>query len=150
MMLPSPASNIRLARRQDIAGMHRVRMAVRENRLVSTSLSEQDYAVAIESTGRGWVVELDEKIVAFAVGNANTGNIWALFVEPEHEGRGFGRQLHDVMVAWLWTQGPTHLWLTTEPGTRAERFYAAAGWRRVGTADHGEVRLELLSPANRR
>lgn len=130
--------------------MHRVRMAVRENRLVSTSISARDYVAAIESAGRGWVIELDETIVAFAVGNVETGSIWALFVEPEHQGRGYGRQLHDVVVAWLWDQGLGRLWLTTEPGTRAERFYETAGWRRVGAAAHGEVRLELVSPANSR
>jgi GNAT superfamily N-acetyltransferase len=65
--------------------------------------------------------------VAFAIGNATYGNIWALFVDPAHERRGHGRRLHDAMVAWLWSQGLRKLWLTTEPGTRAERFYTEAG-----------------------
>ncbi|WP_157994263.1 GNAT family N-acetyltransferase [Peristeroidobacter agariperforans] len=117
-------------------------MSVLENRLVSRQLSEQDYRVEIEVTGRGWVIETEGNIVAFAVGNAATGSIWALFVEPGHEGRGYGRQLHDTMVAWLWEQGHDRLWLTTESGTRAARFYEAAGWRQVGeTAD--ELRYEL-------
>lgn len=126
----------------DVPAMHRVRMSVLENRLVSRQLSEQDYRVEIEVTGRGWVIETEGNIVAFAVGNAATGSIWALFVEPGHEGRGYGRQLHDTMVAWLWEQGHDRLWLTTGPGTRAARFYEAAGWRQVGeTAD--ELRYEL-------
>jgi GNAT superfamily N-acetyltransferase len=141
---------VRQARRADIAGMHRVRMAVLENRLVSMRLSENDYVVAIESTGRGWVIEQQGAIVAFAVGNAQNASIWALFVDPGHEGQGYGRQLHDVMVAWLWEQGLDRLWLTTEPGTRADRFYELAGWQRVGSADHGEVRFELMPDARRR
>lgn len=139
---------IRQALRDDSADMHRVRMSVRENRLVSTVLSEKDYVLAIESSGRGWVIELQEGIVAFAIGNADNGSVWALFVEPAHEGKGYGRQLHDVMVAWLWEAGFDHLWLTTEPDTRAERFYEAAGWKRVGSAAHGEVRFELTRPNN--
>ena len=114
---------------------------------MSVTLSEHDYAVAIEETGRGWVVELQGRIVAFAVGNARTGNIWALFVEPGHEGKGYGRQLHDVMVAWLWEQEHNQLWLTTEPGTRAERFYQQAGWERAGSTSGGEVRFELKRPS---
>ena len=106
-------------------------------------LSERDYVVAIEATGRGWVVEAEGNIVAFAIGDATNGSIWALFVEPGHEGKGYGRQLHDIMVAWLWEQGHDRLWLSTDPGTRAERFYSAAGWERVGEADRGEVRFEL-------
>lgn len=139
-------ATLRPARREDIAAMHRVRMSVRENRLVSMSLSEADYVVAIEQTGRGWVIELAGTIVAFAVGDAHTGSIWALFVEPGHEGRGFGRQLHDQMVSWLWQQGLDRLWLSTDPGTRAQRFYEAAGWKHAGPGAHGEVRLELHRP----
>lgn len=120
-----------------------MRMAVRENRLVSTIITEDDTRRAIEESGRGWVVEAEGRVVAFAVGNATNGNIWALFVDPQHERRGYGRQLHDEMVRWLWAQGLERLWLTTERGTRAERFYEAAGWEKVGTTEQQEVRFEM-------
>lgn len=126
--------------------MHRVRMSVKENRLVSMQLTEAHYVEAIESRGRGWVVEVAGTIVAFAIGDTSDASIWALFVEPGFEGRGFGRQLHDEMVGWLWQQGHERLWLTTDPGTRAQRFYEAAGWRTVGPGTRGEVRLELHRP----
>ena len=138
--------SIRQARPSDAAQMHRVRLSVRENRLISVVLSEHDYVEAIESTGRGWVVEQQGVIVAFAVGDSSSGSIWALFVDPGHEGRGYGRRLHDIMVAWLWEQGHDRLWLTTEPGTRAERFYREAGWERVGAVPSGEDRFELKRP----
>ncbi|WP_161965575.1 GNAT family N-acetyltransferase [Steroidobacter cummioxidans] len=121
-------------------------MSVLENRLVSRQLSEQDYLLEIETTGRGWVVERDGNIVAFAIGNAANASIWALFVEPGQERQGYGRQLHKVMVAWLWEHGHDRLWLTTESGTRASRFYEAAGWRLAGTSADGELRYELRRP----
>lgn len=142
------SAHVRPARRSDIAGMRRVRMSVQENRLISVALSDQDYLTAIKVIGRGWVVELHGIIVAFAVANSENGSIWALFVEPGHEGKGYGRQLHEMMVAWLWEQGHRRLWLTTDPGTRAERFYEGAGWKRVGSAAQGEVRFELERPNN--
>jgi len=123
--------------------MHRVRLAVRENRLTSAALTEADYVPAITTTGRGWVMEADGAIVAFAVGNRDTGNIWALFVHPDHEALGYGRQLHDALLDWLWSQGLNNLWLTTEPGTRAQRFYESRGWRRTGHNQRGEIRFEL-------
>ena len=126
----------------DIAGMHRVRLSVRENVLLS-AIDEADYASSIEVTGRGWVIEVDGAIVAFAVGNAQDGNIWALFVAPEHERRGYGRRLHDVMVSWLFKQGVEPLWLTTSQGTRAQKFYQAAGWQLRRIEPNGEVRYEL-------
>ncbi len=122
--------------------MHRVRLAVRENRLVSLVLSETDYIAAIEPPGRGWVVDSGGEIVAFAVADSLTGNIWALFVDPEHERRGHGRGLLEVMTEWLWSRGLQRLWLTTAPGTRAESFYAAAGWQRVGHTPNGELCFE--------
>ena len=126
--------------------MHRVRLSVRQNRLTSTAVTDADYIAAIERTGRGWVIEIDGAVVAFAVGNAQTGRIWALSVDPDHEGRGYGRELHDEVVGWLWSMGLERLWLTTEPGTRAERFYESAGWICVGRTERGEVRFERGRP----
>lgn len=137
---------IRVATASDIPGMHRVRLAVRENRLVSRVISEADYRSEMLEAGRGWVAEADGCVVAFAVGNAQSGNIWALFTDPAFEGRGFGRALHDAMVAWLWSRGLARLWLTTEAGTRAARFYARAGWRAVPGAESGEQRFEMERP----
>jgi GNAT superfamily N-acetyltransferase len=134
---------LRQAQRDDIPALHRVRLSVSENQLTSSVLSADDYVDAIERTGRGWIVEVANEVVAFAVGNAKTGNIWALFVDPAYEGRGYGKRLHDVMVNWLWSQGLQTLWLTTQPGSRAQGFYEMAGWTYRGISDNGEYRYEM-------
>jgi GNAT superfamily N-acetyltransferase len=139
----SGSAVLRQATRADIAGIQRVRHAVRENRLSSRVISDVEVQHAIEITGRGWVIAVDDEIVAFAIGNARDGNIWALFVDPRSEGRGYGRRLHDRMVDWLKSRGLRRLWLTTEPGTRAQRFYERAGWRDCGVTATGERRFEL-------
>lgn len=142
-----PGATLRQASRADIPALHRIRMAVRENVLVSTVITEADYIDALERTGRGWLIELEDGTTAgFAIGNAKTGNIWALFVDPGHEGRGHGRRLHDTMVEWLFAQGLERLWLSTDPGTRAQRFYEAAGWRFTGWVEWGEAGYELARP----
>lgn len=79
--------------------MHRVRTAVRENRLTSSVVTEADYRAAIEDSGQGWVIDVDGEIAGFAVGHATDGSLWALFVDPRHKGRGYGRSLHEVTVA---------------------------------------------------
>jgi ribosomal protein S18 acetylase RimI-like enzyme len=146
MPAEDPAANVvlREARPADIPQMHRIRLAVRENRLTSGAITEAHYLPAIEEWGRGWVVERNGDIVGFAVGNILTGNVWALFVDPQEEGRGHGQHLHDAMVTGLWSHGFDRLWLTTEPGTRAQRFYEDAGWICTGAAERGEVRYELV------
>jgi uncharacterized protein YhfF/GNAT superfamily N-acetyltransferase len=102
---PRGEAVLRQAVRADVALIQRVRHSVRENRLISRVIGDDEVVDAIERTGRGWVVEAGAQVVAFAVGNAETGNIWALFVDPEHEGQGHGRRLHDAMVGWLWSAG---------------------------------------------
>jgi len=133
---------IRQAVIADIPAMHRVRLAVRENRLTRSRIGEADYVPEITVTGRGWVAEQDGVIAGFAIGNLETGNIWALFVDPDAEGRGHGGLLHDAMVGFMFDAGLARLHLGTAQGTRAERFYMARGWRVTGT-DGGDVLMEL-------
>ncbi|MGH9521192.1 MAG: GNAT family N-acetyltransferase [Terriglobales bacterium] len=82
--------------------------------------------------------------MAFAIGNAASGSVFALFVDPVHQGLGFGRRLHDIVVEWLWSRGLERIWLNTQPGTRAQRFYEKLGWRNRGPAESGQLRFELL------
>ena len=126
--------------------MQHLRLAVRENILSDpTRITVADYIAALEDLGRTWVVESDGEIVAFATGY-KAGSIWALFVHPDHEGRGHGKALHSTMVNWLWSLGLSRLWLTTAPGSRAERFYIAQGWQPCGIVSGRELRLELGRP----
>jgi len=135
---------LRLAAITDIEPMHRVRLAVLENRLSDPSKVQlDDYRRMLETDGRGWVYELDGEVVGFAVADQVRRNIWALFVAPGNEGRGIGKALHDAMVEWLFLIAPGTVWLTTDPSTRAARFYEAAGWRRIRLEDNGELRFEL-------
>ncbi len=139
-------ANLRAATRHDVPALQRIRHAVRENRLTSRSISDAEVTEAIEQTGRGWLIETNGYAVAFAIGNRVDGSVWALFVDPNYEGRGYGRQLHDAMLAWFSTTGHARLWLTTEPHTRAEHFYRAAGWEDCGLQPNGERRFERHCP----
>ena len=138
---------LRRAVAADVPGIPCVRMSVRENRLTTTVITEADTVAMLEVNGRGWVVECEDEVIAFAIGNATNGSLWALFVHPDHEARGHGRRLLERAVRWLHSRGWRRLWLTTEPHTRARGFYEAAGWRCIGPAPHGEVRLELELPS---
>ena len=134
---------IRKAIETDIVAIQRIRAAVHENKLASTKISYQDILQAISSTGRGWVAEKGDKIVGFAIGNTQTGNIWALFVDPAFEKQGVGKALFKTMVRWLSKQNLDKLYLSTEPNTRAEKFYTTAGWTKGKKLSNGEVLFEL-------
>jgi GNAT superfamily N-acetyltransferase len=135
--------SVRQATKADIPAIFAVRYAVHENTLRPGIITHEDVRLQIEESGRGWVVESQGRIVAFAIGNAANANVWALFVGPESEHQGYGQQLHAVMVKWLRSCGCGTLWLTTGAQTRARSFYERLGWQYAGVAEHNQVRLEL-------
>ena len=139
---------IRPARFADVEAMHRIRLAVRENRLADpSSIGPEDYRCRLDTPGISMVAESDGGVVGFAVGDAESASIWALFVDPASEGRGIGRLLHDALVAALFARGLNELRLSTDPGTRAERFYRRAGWQPGGETKGSEVGYRL-TPAD--
>lgn len=131
--------HVRVASEADIPDMHRIRMSVRENRLLDPArVQPADYGPMLTGHGRGWVAELDHQVVGFAVANLSRAKIWALFVDPDHEGRGVGRALHDTMLTWVFASGPERVSLTTDPGNRASASIkppAGATWGR-STVSH--------------
>jgi GNAT superfamily N-acetyltransferase len=133
---------IRVGVAGDIARLIEIRAAVRENRLVSRAISVADYRPYVEA-GLCWVWEAQCEIAGFAALDAEHGSVWALFVDPDAEGRGIGRALLDHLVEEAKRLGLGTLGLTTAPGTRAEHLYRAAGWEETGAAN-GEIRLALV------
>ena len=137
-------NEIREATIADIHEIQYVRNAVRENRLSDPGMvTDNDVRHYIQNRGKGWVYIHRGKIVGFAIGDHQEANIWALFVLPEMEGKEIGKQLHDRMVHWMFENGLSTLWLSTDPGTRAEKFYRQAGWKEKGRTAQGEIRFEL-------
>jgi GNAT superfamily N-acetyltransferase len=135
---------LRRAAIADISAMHAVRTSVRENVLASPGLvTPASYEEMLVARGAGWVYECSGRIVGFSVADGVARNIWALFVQPDRERRGIGRQLLDQAVEWLFARGRETIWLTTAAASRAEGFYRAAGWRAVGEELNGEIRFEV-------
>lgn len=137
-MPPSDNLPLRRATHADIPAMSRIRLAVTENVLRDpTRITLAMYEDFLERTGRGWVAEADGEVIGFCYADRVNGSIWALFIQPGQEGRGLGKALLDQATAWLFEQGHERIRLTTGAGTRADRFYAARGWRRepVGASE---------------
>ena len=129
---------------QDIPQMQIVRNAVKENTLSNPALvTDADVEDYITRRGRGWVCEINELIVGFAIADLIDKNIWALFVHPDAEGKGIGKQLHDRMMNWYFSQTDETVWLSTSPGTRAETFYKMQGWKEAGVYGKGELKFEM-------
>ena len=130
----------------DIQQIQIVRNSVLENTLSDPGLvTDEDVKEFISERGKGWVCEIDNLIVGFAIADLKEDNIWALFIHPDHEGKAIGRKLHQLMMEWYFEQGKENAWLSTGPKTRAEQFYRKAGWNETGITGKGEIKFEITA-----
>lgn len=121
----------RQANADDIPAMSTIRLAVRENVLSNPArITRQMYLDYLDALGRGWVAEIGGEIVGFSYADKTDSSIWALFISPEHEGKGLAKQLLNLATRWLFDQGNSCIRLSTGAGTRADQFYALQGWAR--------------------
>ena len=138
----------------DVAGLFPVRVATRENalsleELAGFGITEESVRGMLEADShRGWLWEEAGRIVGFAMGNRKNGEMWVIALLPAFEGRGIGAQLITRVEDWLWSEGWSEIWLTTDidPALRAYGFYRKQGW-----VDH-EIRdglryMKKLNPA---
>ena len=127
----------------DLGVLYEIRYSVTENRLVNMVVPREE-VVRRCAEGGAWICLDNGKAAAFSIASMNPEpTLWALFVRPSHEGRGIGQQLMAYSVEWFKAQGAACVCLSTDPGTRADRFYQAQGWTRGGLNAAGEVVFTL-------
>ncbi|WP_448103818.1 N-acetyltransferase family protein [Pedobacter panaciterrae] len=134
----------RTAKLSDIKQMQVVRHLVKENTLSNPDLvPDKDVAYYISERGKGWVCEVDGRVVGFSIIDLLEKSVWALFVDPEFAEKGIGKELHRLMIDWYFQQTKDKVVLGTAPNTRAEQFYPLQGWIQVGSYSNGETKFEL-------
>lgn len=136
--------NFREATADDIAQIQIVRNSVKENVLSNPDLVTNEHCLEfITNRGKGWVCESDNIIVGFSIVDLKERNVWALFLNPNYERIGIGKQLQKIMLDWYFNQTSENIWLGTDRNTRAEHFYRKSGWNEVGMHGNGEVKFEM-------
>jgi ribosomal protein S18 acetylase RimI-like enzyme len=101
---------------------------------------------------RTWVADHEGTVTGFAVtgpsedadAEPSTGEVYAIYLEPDRVGTGLGRELFEHAVADLRERGfsVVTLWVL-ESNERARRFYEVAGWRADGTQTNERVDCEM-------
>jgi len=129
---------IRRATEADRARISEIRFSVKENILRDPTRVTPDMVTWFIDNPGIWLWEEDGKVLGFSAADTRDGTIFALFIDPGHEGRGIGRALFAKALESLREAGHTTGSLTTQPGSRADRFYQRAGWKAVGTSERGE------------
>jgi len=142
--------SIRSARAADIAAIFTIRTTVKENHLSLAQLTEmgitQDAVLEmIALPDCVWVADIDGLVAGFAMADAEEGSVFALFVLPEYEGKGVGKQLMDKAEAALFVHHPL-LWLETDSQSRAAEFYQRRGWEAVAQLSGSDKRYQKQRP----
>lgn len=104
-------------------------------------------------TWRLWVAEDDGAPIGFAVtgpsedadADERTGELYAIYLEPDRVGTGAGRALFGHAVEDLRARGfrSATLWVL-ETNERARRFYEIAGWTTDGTTANERIDCAML------
>lgn len=137
---------LREAKIEDITEILIVRNSVTENKLSNPdAVTNEDCVAYLSERGKGWVCECDDKIVGFSIVDLKENNVWALFIRPEYEKLGIGKQLHDILLHWYFRQDKESIWLGTSPNTRAEGFYRKMGWTENGKHSKNEIKFEMTN-----
>lgn len=141
------SAQIRIAREEDVETLFDIRTSVRENHqsrqeLAEIGVTHESVAALLRTNGRAWIGIEDGVAVAFSMANAEEATIFAMFVRPGHEGRGWGRRLMDEAEEWLFAHGHHEIWLLTgaDPAIRANGFYRHLGWRVDGVQPDGQMK----------
>ena len=96
------------------------------------------------------LVAIDEpgNVAGFTVVHPREGEMFLLFVHPEHAGRGVGRSLLDAAHEALRAAGCREAFLYThQENERALAVYEAAGYRRDGSVRESDFRgVHLREP----
>ncbi len=129
---------------EDIEMMSEIRLSVTENVLSNPAkVTRQMYEDYLERFGRGWVCEIEDRIVGFSYANKVDASIWALFVHPQFDGLGAGKGLLKLATDWLFELGAEKGILSNSVNTRADRFYSAQAWVRGDVKDERDVDFTL-------
>lgn len=138
-------AHIRIATPEDLDGIFHVRAAARETLLSLKALEEmgisRDMISDMLETPCGWVAEVDGQIVGFTLADIEEGGVFAAYVLPEHEGKGYSRALLAEAEKTLFTKHQI-IWLETSRNSRAASFYSAGGWIEVEDLGQGDARYE--------
>lgn len=127
--------HIREIQPDDMQAIFDVRVATWGNsrgleELAALGITHESVKEMLKDSHRGWLCSDGDRVVGFAMGNRETGEMWVIAVLEEHEDRGIGKRLIQRVEDWLFAEGWDEIWLTTyvDENNRAVGFYRHLGW----------------------
>ncbi|QDQ82238.1 GNAT family N-acetyltransferase [Paraburkholderia megapolitana] len=124
----------------DLRATYEIRFSVTQNLIHGHQVKylQRDHALEDIRQGGGWMCVADGREVGFCMPLfIPEPYLAALFVVPEHQGKGVGGALLELALKWLKEKGGRLITLETDPGSVAEGFYKNRGWEKTGMGEFG-------------
>lgn len=138
------ANIVRLASANDVSAIFTVRTSYKDIQLSYDALYEFDLTEGILTdfiaSSCVWVAEANAQVVGFVIADMEGGCVFAVFLLPEHEGRGMGRLLMAEAERHLFIRHH-EIWLETDghEAIRANGFFRKCGWWPAATLGNGDI-----------
>ncbi|MBW3163717.1 GNAT family N-acetyltransferase [Ferrimonas balearica] len=136
---------LRRAGLADIASLQAIRHRISEYP-AERDRPDTLYARYLSRQGRGWLGNDGQGDRGFVVVNLNDCSIWALYVDPDCQGKGLGRVLLQQGCRYLFWRGARRISLRTLAHTSALGFYQHLGWHVEQQHEAGQLELVLPRP----
>ncbi|MBH3426385.1 GNAT family N-acetyltransferase [Pseudomonas alkylphenolica] len=139
---------LRLASPSDIELLFDIRTSVTQNHLSREQMHELGITAdalsdAMRKAPCVWIAEWQQQAVGFVMVDHDEAELFALFVRPQHEGKGIGQILLQQAEAALFQRHEViHLITDGDEAIRANGFYRRCGWNVTGAVDARDVRFE--------
>jgi GNAT superfamily N-acetyltransferase len=141
---------IRELKQSDIESILDIRVSTNENHFSMEDLAEvgvtpEAIAEWLDGSVRGWVCEISDRPVAFAMADGKTAEVLVVACYPEYEKKGIGKKLMLKLHDWLWSMDHNEIWLWSDPdpSIRAYGFYRKLGYRPTGKTKGNDEMLKL-------
>ncbi|MBF1995211.1 GNAT family N-acetyltransferase [Serratia symbiotica] len=122
--------------------LYEIRFSVTENLLHAHQIKYLQRKQAVEDIrqGGGWICKSGNEYLGYGFGIfAPEPLIGGLFVKPEFQRNGIGRNLIEKITNWFTEKDIHSIMLTTDKGSNAEFFYKKNGWYADGMDEYGQL-----------
>ena len=136
--------------KSDIDEILRIRVSTKENHfsmgdLAEVGVTRESVAHWLDGTVNGWLCEVSDRPVGFAMADSKTAEVIVVACYPEFENIGIGKKLMLKLHDWLWSFEHEEIWLWSnpDPSIRAHGFYRKLGYRATGETKGNNEMLKL-------
>lgn len=130
---------------QHLKDVYDIRFSVHENLVHGHQIQylQREQALDDIRQGGGWICKKNNDCVGYGLGIfIPEPLIGGLFVKPDYHHKGIGSHLLSLVTTWFFEQDTAEISLTTDAGSKAERFYRQRGWQPAGVDEFGQLILK--------